>query len=492
LKNNYPFLVLILFSIPLFFIAVRDTHSWGDDYAQYIKEAQNIASGKPYYESGYIYNKANPEYAPPFYPPGFPLMLAPLVKASGIAIRPMLYLISFLTAALMFILFFYFSKYTSTLVALCLSVTGVYCAGIMDMKGYVLSDIPSIVFTSLYLLWRNEQHFSNKRITGLVLAIFMAVLIRTQAAVILVAECLVLIQHCRVDFLSRSFSISGLIKSAPFKIIAGFIILYIPVMALLFPSPYSSVSFYLNFLNMYNGNFWGCIAFNINYLNDLLKSMFQFSTTNQAIKAFLTLIAYFSYAFALVGFFLSVRKKAKVDDYFFLLMCLMILVLPVHQGLRYLLPVLPVFLLYIYYSSRLILPIISGGYQKSAGVILTALYLLFSTEHYSDLSKPLDWTPYTGQDNLAFEYIRKNIHKDDIIVFAKPRALNLYTGARSMVIAWQKGAIENKKVFDGLGVKYLLKKVGVDEDHINRYLETIPPASVPLEIAETYSLYTLR
>jgi hypothetical protein len=61
-----------------------------------------------------------------------------------------------------------------------------------------------------------------------------------------------------------------------------------------------------------------------------------------------------------------------------------------------------------------------------------------------------------------------------------------------MVIAWQKGAIENKKVFDGLGVKYLLKKVGVDEDHINRYLEAIPPASEPLKIAETYSLYTLR
>ena len=66
----------------------------GDDYAQYIKEASNIAHGIPYYRSNYIFNPLNPDYAPPAYPPGFPLLLAPVVNVFGIAIRPMLYVIS--------------------------------------------------------------------------------------------------------------------------------------------------------------------------------------------------------------------------------------------------------------------------------------------------------------------------------------------------------------------------------------------------------------
>ena len=87
LQNKYiPYLLLVLLSVPLFFLNIHNVHSWGDDFAQYIKEAQNLAHGRPFYESGYIYNKYNPEYAPAQYPPGYPLLLWPVVKIWGIAI----------------------------------------------------------------------------------------------------------------------------------------------------------------------------------------------------------------------------------------------------------------------------------------------------------------------------------------------------------------------------------------------------------------------
>src|ERR1051325_3929775 len=93
-KKFLPWFILSLFSVPLFFIGVVDVHGWGDDFAQYIKEAQNIANGRPFYESAYIYNPNNPVYAPHHYPPGFPLLMAPIVKQFGISIRPLLYLTS--------------------------------------------------------------------------------------------------------------------------------------------------------------------------------------------------------------------------------------------------------------------------------------------------------------------------------------------------------------------------------------------------------------
>src|ERR1700759_1926816 len=101
--NKYlPYLLLLLASVPLFFLNIHNAHSGGgDDYAQYIKEAQNIALGKPYYLSNYVFNPHNNCYSPPQYPPGFPLMLAPVVKLWGIAIQPMCYFNTVLLVCLM-------------------------------------------------------------------------------------------------------------------------------------------------------------------------------------------------------------------------------------------------------------------------------------------------------------------------------------------------------------------------------------------------------
>ncbi len=96
-------MVLLLVSLPLFFLNIHDVHLWGDDFAQYIREAQNIANGKPYYQSGYIFNPYNTVYAPAQYPPGFPLLLAPVVKIWGLSIRAMCYFNSVI--AVCFLLF---------------------------------------------------------------------------------------------------------------------------------------------------------------------------------------------------------------------------------------------------------------------------------------------------------------------------------------------------------------------------------------------------
>ena len=186
-KNTY-YVLVALFSIPLFFLNVRDIHNWGDDYAQYVKEAQNIAHCIPYYQSSYIYNNLNPEYAPPSYPPGFPLLLAPIVKIYGISIRPMLYLISGMVACILFTLLAYFKKYMGDLNALCLAIAGTYSGLMMDLKASVLSDIPLTLLITLYLVLRNARIVSLKRMFLLIIIALAAMLIKTQAVILLFAE----------------------------------------------------------------------------------------------------------------------------------------------------------------------------------------------------------------------------------------------------------------------------------------------------------------
>ena len=61
--------------LPLLFLNIKDTHDWGDDFAQYLIEAKNISQGLPLAQSGYV---ENPGYilGPNCYPPGFPLIIA--------------------------------------------------------------------------------------------------------------------------------------------------------------------------------------------------------------------------------------------------------------------------------------------------------------------------------------------------------------------------------------------------------------------------------
>src|SRR5690348_3895611 len=77
------YLFVSLLCVPLFFINVRDWSDWGDDFAQYIHQADNILSGKPQNETGYIFNENFPTYSPKVYPPGFPILLTPVIAIKG-------------------------------------------------------------------------------------------------------------------------------------------------------------------------------------------------------------------------------------------------------------------------------------------------------------------------------------------------------------------------------------------------------------------------
>ncbi len=57
-------------------------HSWGDDFAQYIQHACNLLAGGPYKATGHLLNPRFP-IAPEVYPPLFPLLLAPVVAVVG-------------------------------------------------------------------------------------------------------------------------------------------------------------------------------------------------------------------------------------------------------------------------------------------------------------------------------------------------------------------------------------------------------------------------
>src|SRR5215469_777816 len=83
-------LALLLASLALFYtVTVRDGNYWFDDYALYVHHAQNIAEGRPYTDTGHVYNRDITDYSPKSYPPLFPLLLAPVYRAYGLNLHAM-------------------------------------------------------------------------------------------------------------------------------------------------------------------------------------------------------------------------------------------------------------------------------------------------------------------------------------------------------------------------------------------------------------------
>ena len=79
-KYTFYFLLCML---PLFFLNVNTTHNWGDDFAQYIHQAQYFAKDNNYHQWHFESNPLDREYAPPSYPNGFPLLISPIITLNA-------------------------------------------------------------------------------------------------------------------------------------------------------------------------------------------------------------------------------------------------------------------------------------------------------------------------------------------------------------------------------------------------------------------------
>jgi 4-amino-4-deoxy-L-arabinose transferase-like glycosyltransferase len=67
----------------VYVLTLRPGHAWHDDFALYVLHARNLVEGIPYSATGYLYNPGNPWHSPAVYPPGFPLLLAPVYAIFG-------------------------------------------------------------------------------------------------------------------------------------------------------------------------------------------------------------------------------------------------------------------------------------------------------------------------------------------------------------------------------------------------------------------------
>jgi hypothetical protein len=144
---------------------LRQGQEWGDDFGLYVAHARNLAEGRPYADTGYVYNPADPILSPRTYPPIFPLLLVPVYLLCGVNLTAMKVWVVLLFMALLGVLALLLRKrlpFPYVVGCLTLFALNPY---VWQQKDRLLSETPFMLFAylALVLAEKAQQEASRRR-----------------------------------------------------------------------------------------------------------------------------------------------------------------------------------------------------------------------------------------------------------------------------------------------------------------------------------------
>jgi hypothetical protein len=436
-KYILPILIILLSTLAAFLSLSKD-HEWGDDWASYVMQAVSITNGSTgefIQRNTFTMRESTHFIGPDAYPWGFPALLAPFTLVCGplnvfcLKTINLIFYASFLVI-LYLLLIRRLSKNES---ALLLAVFA-FSPLLLQFEDSLISDIAFLFFSTLGLLLienailRDGNYLGTpRRNAWLGIVLFLAFFVRTNG--ILLVPTLFLVQ---VFTWSRMNP-----RPAPdWKRILGVGLLPYYLFAILslinlviFPAGEGSHVERLFSLSL------STLANNLDAYFALPAYFFDDLPRPEILYGLLL-------PFMLGGIILNHREDIHFIIYILLSYALFIL-WPDQQGIRFLFPLLPLFIYFALRGMQATFFALTEKY-RAAGLRLTVIFWLIILGVFS-------WTVIgMARDNLSqgrgpygnafdplslemFEFI-KNTPSDSVVGFYKPRAMRLFTDRDSLLI----------------------------------------------------------
>lgn len=436
-------LTILLLSGLLAFFSLKEGHDWGGDFALYLRQAQSLLDGNSRellafnryaMEHSSEGSPSNPQIGPYLYPWGFPLLLAPLVAVAGYQMMVLKgYMIFFFLLSLL-VCYHLFKPRLGRAYSLMLLALLAFNPFLLGFTDVIFADFPFLFFSLLTLLFIEKTlgyrpWFINKTVTYLLTGFLMlfSFMVRTNGIVLLGV---VGFGHLLKWYgpLTRNFSVT--VKKEwrellPYSSFAAFLL----IAKLVLPGGSDS---HLAFLKRITP---GKLAWNLMYYTKLPVDFFQG-------VLFPMLLYGVSLPFLVVGIW---HRWWKKPDMLYLLFCIgsmaVFILWPPVQGLRFIFPLLP---FYLYFVFRGLL-VIQYAFQRreykvsyswvSFFTVSLAFLFLFSSlktalSNFPD--RQLAEGPYTAASSEAFTYLEKNTDPQEVIIFFKPRVLSFMIDRQSL------------------------------------------------------------
>ena len=436
IQRKFLFLLglVIAVSTLLGFLLLTRDHGWGDDFAAYIMQAQSIAAGKmqEYVASNaFTMAEASRLIGPVTYPWGFPLLLAPVYAVFGLKVVA-LKLVSTFFHALFVVAFFLLARTRlRDREALVLAAVLGFNPALLQAQNEILADIPFLLFSTLGL-WLIERfvnqgardHMDVVPAVAIGCVVFLAVFIRGNGLLLLLAlmaaQCMHFFRRFREH---RGLHLTDLSAVIPYATVA----LLDFVQARVFPTVPFPLREQFGALSV--TSVWRNLQFYFWLPADMFRDLLQGYSL--------------IYLVLLMGFLLQLSRSRPRDLPILLygLGTLAFYILwPPTQGLRYIFPLLPLFILFSFEGMKLIAGFLKPrrreralafAFDLWAGLALVSLaaciQLAWTNMAANRYVYGRSYGAFSPGSSAMFEYIREKTPPDSVIIFFKPRAMRLRT-----------------------------------------------------------------
>ena len=452
--------LLIIVVAGIYAATFRPGQDWGDDYAQYIANARNLALGRPYAETRFVVTL--PEAAihmPSSYPPVFPLLLEPVYRRYGLnfsALQVPVQVMFVLAAAVFYALarLRNVELMPAAAAAFATAVSGVA----LTLKDLIFSDSTYLFFAGFSLVamvWVERRGWDVKKPlpAAAVVSICMLLAYGSRSVGISLAAAFALYEAV-VKRRIRLFSVA---------VLAGF---------------GAGVVFYS--LTPYGGRGYGTefyFAPAVYWQNTIAygKAMAELWAGAPAPVRYFLMAA--TAAIAAPEWLRRLRSCPSVVEYFVVTSILPVIFYPAGRHFRYILPVYPLYLIYFlegasWWSMR----------SKRAFTWASAGACVLLMAGSALALRGRERGPYLeGAERPTFveawQFVRDHTDPDQLVVFWKPRLLALCTNHRSGWYPYTDDDTGFDEYLKSAGARYVLVYLRGEDDgrwlvpHIRRQPE---------------------
>jgi len=473
------YIVALLGLISIFHAGtVRQGHIWGDDFAMYLHHAQNIVEHRPYTATGYIPNPSVPVYGPKYYPPVFPLLLAPIYRAYGMDVIPMkLEQVLFLVLTLI-VIYALWKRELGRAYSLALVAMLGFAPAFWIAKDEVLSDIPFLFFFYLAALWVAKLRGERGTLSGSVwtrsaligFVTYLAMGTRTVGITLLAG--LVLYDLLRYRRITRYTAVS--IAVCVGCVIAQRYILGVGGSGY----PYQAPSLFT-------------IAGNIAEYTRVLAAFWVGSMRGPFAYGALALFV----SLAALGFFLQWKSGLTFLEAALVPYVVIVVLWPFPAGIRMVFPLVPwVGYLALSGSKSLAEKIVPRYSPAAPGAFVLVIAVCYVQFYCRADFGPIRQTAGLPEFNQLCQAVRNGTAGQDPIIYRRARALSLYTGRPASIANHLGSQAELWQWAATIGAKYLVttNAFNDDEGFLIRFVESNTGSVDLIYENANFKLYRIR
>ncbi len=447
LKNKYLHIILIISILPILFLNINNKHDWGDDFAQYLNQAKHFARIEKPIEPKILDSE---NYAPLERGIGFSLIIAPVYNIFGNNINAFISLISlslFLLGMVLYSIFkTQFHKKQELIIPFVLVILVLYNYRTLLLKMEILPIFPFMLLLYLcILMFEKKSIIYSTYLLPITIGFLISVWnigLAFYLAIILYLLYFLIKKHTNKKLKQLVFTILA-------PIISYFLIKFIVT------GHFSSQNLMWYTQVFISENFYKVFQENSTFYLNTFKLFFE-----QEVWAWANiLIKDFALVFFIIGIFNKWRSKIELMDVFFIVYVFVILLYPYQEaGIRFLLPLIPIILMYIVkgiYSISLKINVL----KEKLAIGFLIVVILSNAINFKSTIKDGDSKiigPNSTEAQEAFIAIRRLVPENDIVCFAKPLALHFYTERKALSTEKYAGINELKNRMETFQTEFLL------------------------------------